>query len=390
MFATINVKSYGAAGDGATNDTAALNAAFQAGCSTSESVYLPTGVYLVDPLDSLSGCGATFYGDSSKASVLRFRSGLDSSYIQSLWSFGGGSGKTLTIQNLSLQGLNAQLAGLSINGYSAVSITDVNVSNFGVPGYAQNHRSPYDGLNLMNTDNATISRSSFTGNERYGVELQAVHNSTVSYSTMSGNGGMGGVSEQNFDGPLDGPLVANWLNNYLADNGSGGIDVETDATLPPVQGVLQANRVTNSGNNNWGSGWGLVIGLNAFGTIEGNVVDNFAAEVPATDYSNAIVYGENGGPIQIVNNTVTGTRSYGILGSMGQFPVAITGNTLSANGTGVFIYSSPGVQVTGNTVNNSIDSGISVYWSDGSTISSNHYSANHPDLIINGTPAPTQ
>jgi parallel beta-helix repeat protein len=286
--------------------------------------------------------------------------------------------------------MNAELAGLNIVGYSTVAIEDVNISNFGTPGYAQNHRSPYDGLYLMNSENATIADSSFTGNERYGIELQAVHNSTVSHSIMSGNGGMGGVSEQNFAGPLDGPLVAKWLNNTLANNGSGGIDVETDPTLPAAQGDLEGNNVTNCGNNNWGSGWGLVIGTHSFGVIENNKIDNFAAQVPPSDYSNAIVYGSNGGPIQVLNNTVTGTRSYGILGNMGLYPVTITGNTVSTNGTGIFIYNSPGVQISSNIVTNNVGAGISVYWSDGSSISGNQYSTNNPNLLINGTPAAAQ
>jgi parallel beta-helix repeat protein len=390
LFATVNVRSYGAAGDGATNDTAALNEAFQAGCSTADSVYLPKGVYQVDPLALLNGCGATFYGDGSNESILRFRSSLTPGIVQSLWSFGAGSGKTLTIRNLALQGMNAELAGISVNGYSTVALTDVNISNFGTPGYAQNHRSPYDGLNLMNSENATIADSGFTGNERYGIELQAVHNSTVSNSIMSGNGGMGGVSEQNFDGTLDGPLVAKWLNNTLVNNGSGGIDVETDPTLPPAQGVLEGNHVTNCGNNNWGSGWGLVIGNHSFGVIENNEIHNFAAQVPPSAYSNAIVYGSNGGPIQILNNTVTGTPSYGILGNMGLYPVTITGNTVSTNGTGIFIYNSPWVQISSNIVTNDVGAGISVYWSDGSSISGNQYSANNPDLMINGMPAAAQ
>ena len=390
LFATVNVRDYGAQGNGTNNDTAALNAAFQAGCSQSEPVYLPTGVYLVDPLDPINACGTTIYGDGSTNSILRFRANLAPSRWQSLLPFAGGSGKTLTIHDLALDGTHAELAGLSIDGYSAVALTGVSIYNFGIPGYAQGHRGDYDGLYLINTEQATIDSSGFTGNERAGVELQAVHNSTVSKSVMDSNGGMGGVSEQNFSGPLDGPLVAQWLNNTLTNNGSGGIDVETDPNLPPAQGILKANRVIDCGNNNWGSGWGLVIGMHAFGTIDGNEVDNFASQVPASDYTNAIVYGTNGGPIQIVNNTVKGTKSYGILGNSGLFPVTITNNVLTSNGTGVFIYSSPGLQISSNTVTNSAAAGISVYWSDNSIITGNQLTANSPDLLINGIEAVQQ
>jgi parallel beta-helix repeat protein len=392
LSATVNVKSFGAAGNGYQNDTSALNDAFEVGCATSQSVYIPTGVYIVDPLAVLNGCGTTFYGDGSSHTILRFRSSssLNPNVVQSLWSFAAGSGKTLTIHSLALQGTNAALAGLSIDHYSKVTITDLNVSNFGTPGYAQGHRSPYDGLYLINSTNATVSNSSFTGNERYGVELQAVHYSTVSHTMLSRNGAMGGVSEENYAGPLDGPLVAQWLSNTLTSNGSGGIDVETASSLPAVQGIIQGNVVTNCGNNNWGSGWGITLGLKAYGVIQGNEVDNFAAALaPNTPYSSAIVYGANGGTIQILSNTVKGTRSYGILGNEGLYPVAITGNTVHANGTGIFIYDSPGVQLSSNTATNNVGAGISVYWSDGS-FSGNHYSSNNPDLMINGSQAADQ
>jgi parallel beta-helix repeat protein len=385
LFATVNVKSFGAAGNGYTNDTAALNDAFEVGCATTQPVYIPTGVYLVDPLTVLNGCGTTFYGDGSSHSVLRFNSKfrLNPNIVQSLWSFGAGAGKTLTVHDIGLQGNHAALAGLSINGYSNVSLRSLYINSFGTPGFAQGHQQPYDGLYLINSQNATINYVTTVNNERYGIELQAVHYSTVSHSTMSGNGSLGGVSEENYTGPLDGPKVAQWLNNTLANNGSGGIDVETAAILPPVQGILQGNHVSNCGNNNWGSGWALTLGLNAFGVIQSNQVDNFAGQAVPAAFTSAIVYGANGGPIQISSNTVKGTRSYAILGNEGLYPVTIAGNTVSANGTGMFIYDSPGVQLLNNVVTNNVGAGISVYWSD-ATLSGNQYSANHPDLMING------
>lgn len=390
LFATVNVRNYGAQGNGTSNDTAALNAALQAGCSQSEPVYLPGGVYLVDPLTVLSSCGTTIYGAGSAKSILRFRSNLRAGIYESLLSFRGGSGKTLTIHDLALEGRHAELAGISIDGYSTVTLTNVSSLNFGTPGYAQGHRASYDGLYLINTQRATVNSSTFAGNERAGVELQAVQNSTVSTSVMSGNGGMGGVAEQNFAGPLNGPGVAQWLNNTLANNGSGGIDVETDANLLPAQGIMKGNYVINCGNNNWGSGWGLVLGLHAFGTIDGNEVDNYAAQAPTSNYTNAIVYGRNGGPIQILNNIVKGTKSNGISGDSGLFPVTISKNTLTSNGVGIFIYSSPGVQISGNTATNNRTAGISVYWSDDSVVSGNLLSANAADLLINGIQAVQQ
>src|SRR6516225_2606988 len=131
------------------------------------------------------------------------------------------------------------------------TINRVSFNYFGTPGYSLGHKNDFDGLYIRNVENARVTDSQFTGNERYGVELQAVHSSTVENSTMSFNGSMGGVSEQNFEGALDGPLVAQWIDNSLIANGSGGIDVETDPKLPPAQGIMSRNQVIDCGNDRW-------------------------------------------------------------------------------------------------------------------------------------------
>lgn len=380
--ATVNVKNYGAQGNGISDDTAPLNSAFSAACAASEDVYIPSGTYVVSSLDTLKDCGITFSGDGSKDTILK----LTAVSRRSMWTFDGSPARTLAlvIQDLALDGGHLGGAGIAIEEYQAVTINRVSVHDFGTPGYGLRHQKQFDGLYIRNVESVGITDSQSTGNERYGIELQAIHNSTVRNSAMSSNGGMGGVSEQNFEGPLDGPLVAQWLDNTLIANGGGGIDVETDPKLPPAQGILRGNRVIACGNEKWDAGWGLVLGLHSFGTIEGNRVQDFAAHASPSDYTNAVVYGQNAGPIAITSNTITGTKSRGILGNNGVFPVAITGNTLTANGIGIFIYNSPRVRITNNTVSNSSGFGIAVFWSHGSTISGNQLAGNFRNLGING------
>jgi parallel beta-helix repeat protein len=383
LSATVNVKDYGAQGDGVANDTSALNTAFSTACVSSDNVYIPAGTYLIDSLDTLHGCGVSFYGDGSDNSILKLRSATK----PAIWTLIGTPAQALSIKDVALDGGHMTGAGLSIEQYQAVVISRVFLHDFGTPGYALGHKGNNDGLYVRNIENVRITDSRFTGNERAGVELQAVHSSIVQNSTMSYNGGMGGVSEQNFEGPLDGPLVAQWLDNTLVANGSGGIDVETDPKLPPAQGILQRNRVIDCGNDKWDSGWGLVIGLNAYGTIAGNWVANFAAHASAGEYTNAVVYVRNGGAIQIADNTIIGTKAHAILGLNGTFPVTISGNTLADNGTGIFIYQSSRVQIMNNIVTDSEGSGIDVFWSHGTTIAGNHLARNVRNLRIDGRSA---
>jgi parallel beta-helix repeat protein len=376
----LSVMSFGAKGDGVANDTAAFNAALKTACGGSTNLHIPAGTYLLDSLDLLNACGITIYGDGNTATILRINSVIS----PVMWRFASGSGKTLTIQDLAMDGRHQEVAGITIDSYATVDVYRVNIHDFGTPGYAEGHQTELDGLYITHSTNVNVTNSLFTGNERTGIELQGDHNTVVSGSTMSGNGHMAGVSEQTFAGTLDGPLVAQWLNNTMTSNGSGGIDVETDPSLPAAQGIIQGNKVINCGNDNWGWGWGLVIGLRAYGTISGNEVDNYAANVPSSDYTNAIVFGTSAGAISITNNTVTGTKTYAIVGDSVSYPVTISGNTLSTQQTGIFLYDVPGVSVTNNTVSYSQAAGISVYWSNGYTVRGNVFTSNNPDLLING------
>jgi parallel beta-helix repeat protein len=382
VSATVNVKVFGAQGDGKVDDTAALNSGFLSACSASEDVYIPAGTYLVNSFDILQGCGITIYGDGATYTTLK----LIAPARTSMWTFDGNPKRTLAlaIQDLALNGGHLGGAGLSVEHYQSVTISRVSFHDFGTPGYSLGHKKDFDGLYIRNVENVHVTDSQFSGNERYGVELQAVHSSTVERSTMSFNGGMGGVSEQNFEGPLDGPLVAQWLENTLVANGSGGIDVETDPRLPPAQGILRRNRVIDCGNDRWDAGWALVLGLHTFGSIEDNWIQNFAANASASGYTSAVVYGSSAGPIEIAHNTVIGTRSHAVLGQQGASPVTITGNILLHNGTGIVVYQSPRVKITNNTISNSAGSGIEVFSSYGSTITSNSLHGNKQDLKING------
>jgi len=377
----LSVMSFGAVGNGVANDTAAFNAALATACSGSTNLHIPAGTYLLNSLDLVNACGITIYGDGNATTILRINSVIS----PVMWRFANGAGKTLTLQDLAMDGRHQEVAGLTIDAYDTVNVYRVNIHDFGTPGYAEGHQTDLDGLYITHSANVNVTNSFFTGNERMGIELQGDRNTVVSGSTMSGNGHMGGVSEQTFAGTLAGPGVAQWLNNTMINNGSGGIDVETDPSLPAAQAIIQGNKVINCGNDNWTWGWGLVIGMKAYGTISGNEVDNYAANVPtSSDYTNAIVFGGNAGPINITNNTVTGTKTYGIVGDGINYPVTISGNTVSSNQTGIFIYQVPGVSITNNTVQYNQGAGIAVYWSDGYTVRGNTFTSNNPNLLING------
>lgn len=68
--APLNVRQFGAKGDGVSNDTAAFQSAF----STSRRVFAPSGVYLVDTLFIPNGTGFRLEGEGEGKTVLQARS----------------------------------------------------------------------------------------------------------------------------------------------------------------------------------------------------------------------------------------------------------------------------------------------------------------------------
>jgi len=87
----LNVKSYGATGDGSTNDTAAINSAIAVANSTGQTVYFPTGTYNVTGLSSITREGVTVRGDGPRSTVIQMTSA---------------TGNTMTL------GANAQFASI--------------------------------------------------------------------------------------------------------------------------------------------------------------------------------------------------------------------------------------------------------------------------------------
>jgi hypothetical protein len=127
--AMINALDYGAVGNGVTNDTAAIKAARDAAVGNGQStLYLPTGLYLVDEQIDVSQCGVM--GDGVYASrILAAPSFTDESIL-----YVGSLSQNLVYQNFRINGnrtnVSATVAGLIIEGnvlhdqFSSISIIE--------------------------------------------------------------------------------------------------------------------------------------------------------------------------------------------------------------------------------------------------------------------------
>ncbi|MET8370500.1 glycosyl hydrolase family 28-related protein [Micromonospora sp. DT68] len=132
----VNVRDHGATGDGAADDTEALQAAIDAARPTGGIVFLPPGVYLTRRLTLRSR--VHLRGSGGDATVLRLRAGANSAILESedfarLTGTRSDAGITLfSIRDLTLDGNKEQNPaggyGLRVYGYG-YEITEVIIFN---------------------------------------------------------------------------------------------------------------------------------------------------------------------------------------------------------------------------------------------------------------------
>lgn len=112
--APLNVKSLGAKGDNATNDTAAIQAVFTAAATAGKAVYVPPGTYLVDNLTAAAGVAAII---AAPGATFKKRA---AGTMLSIASVG------CLIDGLKIDGNGANFAGIPLQIFSAT--TDVVIS----------------------------------------------------------------------------------------------------------------------------------------------------------------------------------------------------------------------------------------------------------------------
>lgn len=282
-----NVKDYGAAGDGSTNDTAAiqsaLNAAYTAGGGI---VQVPQGTFIIDPNPGLQVKTNTILRGTGSGSIIKLANGSthsDNMIKSESWT-------DVAIEHLMIDGNRANQAGgpgsythtqygIYLGGTSNSTITDVHVK--GTTGV---------GIHIYNSMNISVVSCYSTDNNYHGYELEQVTACRVTSSSGNNNllhgilvspGEVGGTGSQGnavlgstFDGNGNYGIATNAANGDIsAFMSHGNMFIGNTVTRNAFYGVnfYKQNGHILSGNYIANNGF---FGLYAFQSADNSIQNN--------------------------------------------------------------------------------------------------------------------
>ena len=325
----VNVKSRGAAGDGVTDDTAAIQAAINQVAGSGGTVLVPSGIYMINAVTSLKlGNKMTFrmYNATLKA-ITNNANGyaiLDITGVSNVNVVGG----TLIGDRVSHTGTTGEWGmGVDVESASNVVISGVTSNNAWGDGF-------YIGSSTekgSGSSNITLCSVIANNNRRQGLSITAANGVIVSNSIFT-----------NTNGAL--PMC--------------GIDVETNASttasnIQILSSIVQFNK-----------GCGVQVG-SAFSTPGSNMIANVVVKNNIIAYNSmvggvaaAIKIANNTSGHQIINNLVTQNFQDGIDLMSGVTNTIVSGNVVTQNGTTVNPQNGIGILTYDNSTKNTITGNI--------------------------------
>jgi parallel beta-helix repeat protein len=332
-----DVRAYGAIGDGAADDTAAIQAAFNAGTS---DVFFPAGTYSITTI-SIPATTGHVYG--SGATIKQRSLGLNPFYVT------GSRASTLTIELLTFQGI----PGTAYAGWN-------------------------NGVYIFATSNVTVHNSTFTGFRLHGVFAENSQNINVTDNTVYGV--VGGIR---YSGIQGGSISRNTVRDPSTPDATFtiaiGLDSSADRGFPNTTNITVADNTVS----NYVNAQAIMVHDGQHVTITGNVLNNVLIGVDLVGGGIAVVPGylDKVDDITVSGNTYNGTLVPGPRGTFanagirlsGASDVHVTNVTVTNNQVndanavlreevmaGIHLGYADNATVTGNTIRRSYTAGISL------------------------------
>lgn len=262
---SLNVKNYGATGDGTTDNTAAVQDAVNAAVAGGLPLQIPAGTYLISS-DIELGDNIRIWGHGTLKAA-------DGTNIQMLFVPTSSSASNIVVDGIGFDGNNANTTGG--NGINFSNVTDFEIINCSFTGC-------YNNAIIVNDD---CFRFTIRGNQINHAGSQG--NYAIALSGDNNNGG--GKACRDF-------VIT---NNVIKDAPGSGINASEAR-----RGVISNNAIYNSVlPHDTGYGGVRVTNGGEFVTITGNTIDGFSRGIFLAEASDC----------SVVGNTINNCDSQGIL-----------------------------------------------------------------------------
>ena len=351
---SLNVRDYGAVGDGITDDTAALQRTINAAASNGSSVYVPAGTYIVSAQIVLAS-NVPISGDEGQ-SVIKLKDGsVDKRLLV------GHRVRNITLRNLVLDANRANTTSLNSSAGEGTGAFFTECDNVEVSNCVVRNAKWY-GLWFSDTGNSRVLNNTVhdcgVRGVFFTVNVLGSRNNTVSGNTVEriDNDGQGMGSGIAFAGlTADGALRAELFtisNNVTRNNGRCGILVSG------------ARDFTIDGNTSHGNKTHTVLGkgiqvsvASDFGTITNNTTyDNISGiDIDTVRTNNQTGYGD----FTVRGNTVYDNVVHGIHVNH-TARVLVDANVAYGNDYGILLtdFGTIGCTISNNTVTDNRTNGI--------------------------------
>jgi hypothetical protein len=188
----INVKTYGAKGDGKTDDTKSLISAFKAVSISGGEIYFPAGVYLTDIIDIRPSQNSTIAVQGEKGKVMIKKNITDKTNVALF--FCEIKGTKLLFRNLTLNGSSTARKGKwhkadretvtlddEINGIYCYNVASLQVENCHIQNFHGKGIAAYN-TNQLTAQNNTIDNVNGSAIQGHRVTTLKVLNNTLNHT----------------------------------------------------------------------------------------------------------------------------------------------------------------------------------------------------------------
>ena len=290
-YGVVNVKDFGAVGDGVHDDTAAIQAALQAG--SGGVVYLPSGTYLVSAALVIPANTVLQGAGRSLATILASTGGDWSAPSPSTWVFVVGSVNTdgVVVRDLGVNANNEEASGICILGGDSPIIENCLIQNVAVHSGCQFFGAQTSGVNPVTNGTMAFNRvescvyNIVLDGQNEHICISGNHSVTPINTHFSIDGSQGGTgnhdvtvvgntAEGNANGATNGFVV--YDTNGISIIGNAVQDALTGGQYFNVQGgndhVIAGNVLRTNAASDYPS-WGIVVGAANAIRVTDNVLD---------------------------------------------------------------------------------------------------------------------